>query len=127
MVVVCETIINRNMNSEVIKATKSVQKELSDKHFQCDKCKKLFKCKVFQEEHILVVHGKEKSCMCDICQKSFCNAQNLRHHVEAVHGNIERNTCNLCAKSFGQNQNLRRHVKAVHEKVNDYKINTPLF
>ena len=71
MVVVCETIINRNMNSEVIKATKSVQKELSDKHFQCDKCKKLFKCKVFQEEHILVVHGKEKSCMCDICQKSL--------------------------------------------------------
>ena len=65
------------MSSEAANAPKSVQEEQNVNHFHCKKCKTFFKSKADQEEHVLLVHDKEKKTSNVIFVKSHLGMKTI--------------------------------------------------
>ncbi|CAK8691568.1 unnamed protein product [Clavelina lepadiformis] len=80
-----------------------------EKHFSCNFCDKLFKCKQTLKDH-LRTHTGERPYQCEVCKSSFILNGNLQRHMR-IHTGERPYQCNVCDKSFCFSSNLKSHMR----------------
>lgn len=94
-------------------------KHLVDKHdikkpeFSCQFCSKTFLTKSLLNNHVKVVHMKEKNHECDVCHHFFYTKSDVSRH-RVTHTGEKNFCCALCSSPFASRDSLRRHMKRSH-------------
>ena len=86
--------------------------------FECPTCKAEFKEEVILEEHINLIHSKEKKC--SYCGKTFALIRYLNTHISKYHrdrSHVETIPCKLCDKMIVKGKQMKRHLKTCKGKV----------
>ena len=106
--IVCSTKFNLSVHLKV---------HTNVKPFVCELCNKSFLRNDFLDNHMEVVHKKNKP-KCDICGKKFSRMDVLKRH-EKMHMNVSFD-CKFCMKSFTRKDRLLAH-KRTHGINNELK------
>lgn len=88
----------------------------STNEFKCDKCQRVFQCKIYMNRHM-----KRSDCaistdevhQCHICNKTFTHKYLVQQHVKNVHSSVTHE-CSMCRKVLKSKTALRNHLKYVH-------------
>ena len=86
--------------------------------FECPTCKAEFKEEVALEDHINLIHSKEKKC--SYCGKTFALIRYLNTHISKYHrdrSHVETIPCKLCDKMIVKGKQMKRHLKTCKGKV----------
>ena len=76
---------------------------------KCPHCEKRFSGRQSYNQHIKVVHSKERF-PCNLCEKDFGNKASLDTHMNQ-HMGIQPHKCDTCDASFPGSNNLYRHKR----------------
>lgn len=79
--------------------------------FHCKFCSRVFKAKVYLENHVHT-HQGERPFECGTCGKTFAWKCSLVRHM-VTHSNAKPFGCNVCGKAFSCNEYLKAH-RVVH-------------
>jgi len=99
-----------------------MQREHSEKSFNCDECFKIFSFENRLKGHKKRVHS-DKSFECEICRKTFSTQHFLLKHSK-VHTDNKQYRCDICYKTFLMKGNLVIHMK-VHNDEKPFQKYTP--
>ncbi|CAH0717116.1 unnamed protein product, partial [Brenthis ino] len=80
------------------------------KIFTCKACKREFQHQAHLDNHIVLVHSKDKGFTCNKCNKSFTTQDCLDHHVEG-HKLPKKHQCTVCNKTFTMLSTLTEHMR----------------
>ncbi|XP_026490627.2 gastrula zinc finger protein XlCGF57.1-like [Vanessa tameamea] len=78
--------------------------------FTCKTCKREFQHQAHLDNHIVLVHSKEKGLTCNKCGKSFVTQDCLDHHMEG-HKVDKKHHCTVCGKTFTIMSALTDHIR----------------
>ena len=87
---------------------------------ECPHCHKKSRSKYVLDQHLKIVHGKEKLFQCNICLEKFGRKYSLKKHCNTVHNYSKTVNCPMCHYKFTVSSELRRHIKFVHENFKPY-------
>ncbi|CAL8131567.1 unnamed protein product [Orchesella dallaii] len=83
------------------------------KEYLCVFCNKLFSGSTKLQEHIIVIHTKERPFKCNTCERLFPLEKHLKQHSR-IHSDKTYYDCPHCDKKFKQNASLYYHLKQFH-------------
>ena len=86
---------------------------ISERKFQCDKCKKKFKTDTALKIHG-TAHSDVRSFKCNNCQDCFKSLSAMRRHTMMIHTQNKSFGCEKCPKAFPWSFQLKRHISQVH-------------
>lgn len=86
----------------------------------CDKCGVICSSKFNLEIHIKK-HAEEKPFVCELCNKSFVRSDFLDNHMEVIHKR-NKPKCTICNKSFSRKDVLKRHMTTHSKPTFDCKF-----
>ncbi|CAH2083956.1 unnamed protein product [Euphydryas editha] len=78
--------------------------------YTCKACKREFHHRAHLDNHINLVHSKEKGLSCNNCGKSFATQDCLDHHMEG-HKVDKKHQCKVCGKTFTMLSTLTEHMR----------------
>ncbi|XP_038217839.1 gastrula zinc finger protein XlCGF57.1-like [Zerene cesonia] len=78
--------------------------------FTCKSCKREFMHQAHLDNHILLVHTRDRGFSCDCCDKNFTTLEALHVHKE-VHKVEKKHQCKICKKSFLMLSSLTDHLR----------------
>ena len=83
--------------------------------FRCDEeCEKSFTQRSHLNQHIRVVHKRQRPFHCSKCDWAFGKRSDLKTHESAVHKKERPHVCELCSRAFAKRSNLFRHQEKLH-------------
>ncbi|ODM91042.1 putative zinc finger protein [Orchesella cincta] len=91
----------------------------NERKHKCQRCDKLFKTKVYLNNHIKGVHIKSQRYPCTFCGKTFGYQKTLSAHKK-IHLTEPPHKCNICGKAYRERRQLEGHVNK-HNNKKDFK------
>ncbi|KAA0721693.1 hypothetical protein E1301_Tti014312 [Triplophysa tibetana] len=95
------------------------EKTYDKKHFNCERCGKIFFTTSSNMEAHMRTHGDEKSFHCSECDKYFSTKGNLVAH-QRIHTGEKPYACPHCEKKFNHKPHLTKHVR-IHTNEKPYQ------
>ena len=88
----------------------------NNKDKKCDHCGEEFVDYVVLNEHIAVVHTKEKRFACDQCPFRTKRPACLQQHIKRMHEKEKHHVCEDCGKTFYTKFEIESHMGSAHQK-----------
>lgn len=89
------------------------QHGLKKPEFCCQFCSKSFITRSLVNNHVKVVHMKERNHECHECHSFFYTKSDVARH-RMSHTGEKNHVCSLCSNPFASKDSLRRHMKRTH-------------
>ncbi|XP_055382207.1 zinc finger protein 658B-like [Condylostylus longicornis] len=93
-----------NLNAHEVTHLSKTDRKLYD----CPQCSKQFTSEAHMQDHIRVIHKKEKSFICELCGAAFGRSGNLFDH-RLTHSTEKKFKCSKCEKTFKCKRSLKIH------------------
>ncbi|XP_029173283.1 zinc finger protein 614-like isoform X2 [Nylanderia fulva] len=100
-----DRISDNQMDKNLCKTSKALQKEES---FLCAECGKCFRLKDSYLRHMRI-HKDERPFTCHVCGKQFRDSGGLTRHLKDVHAKVKNFMCDLCGKKFASKATQEDH------------------
>lgn len=105
----------KTLSQSAMPLTPSSAKNIVEKSFQCQICRKTFTTPFSLRRHVRI-HTGERPYRCHVCDKRYISAKQLKTH-SIEHSAVKPHQCQHCSKGFAFASELKTHLRS-HDKWN---------